>query len=435
MKKIILLFCSVLLIYNTSIYSQASALIENDDNLVIVIDPGHGGENLGTDVNPDFYEKDINLITANALIEELSKYPGITIYSTRTSDVDLSLKERAVFAKEVNADFLFSIHYNASEKHTIFGAEVWIPLKAPYHAPAYQFAYLQLQEMEDMGLFNRGIKTRANDNGNDYYGMIRESVARDIPAVIIEHCHVDEERDSKFYSSEEMFKEFGRRDAKAIAAFFDLDGSFSHKLPEEVQSLTVNDIIQGTYNDYEGPDFCTIEVVNADYETGKLSISVNAEDNSHYVQYYDYSIDGGRTYSIRYPWPGCDGLTGQYENTFTLDLEIPENTNPRVIVRAYNKFDIVTDSNMLSAFETFRPIPKDNSDVSKFIDMYYNSEEYIAAISTQSVIKEPNRESYFDRILNPKRFLLLLGFSIFWIFILIFGTKLITKLFKKGQSK
>lgn len=433
MKKIVFLICSFLLFYNTVFITQASPLVANeDDNLVIVIDPGHGGNNLGTDSNPDFYEKDINLITANALIEELSKYPGITVYSTRTEDIDLSLKERAVFAKEVNADFLFSIHYNASEKHTIFGAEVWIPLKAPYHAPAYQFAYLQLQEMEDMGLFVRGIKTRANDNGNDYYGMIRESVARNIPAVIIEHCHVDEARDSEFYSSEEMFKEFGRRDAKAIAAFFNLDGTFEQKIPKEIQNLTIHDTIEKTYNDYEEPDFCTIEVADADYENGELYISVNAQDNSNHIQYYDYSIDGGRTFSIRYPWPGCDGLTGEYENPFILTIEIPENTNPKVIVRAYNKFDIVADSNMLSAFETFRPIPQDNSDVNKFIEMYYNSEEYIK-IQSNSV--EPYKESLFDRVLNPKRFLLLLIFSVFWILILIFGTKLITKLFKKGQAK
>ncbi len=432
MKKIVFLLCSLLLFYNTTLSSQASPLIENDDNIVIVIDPGHGGENLGTDSNPDFYEKDINLITANALIEELSKYPGITVYSTRTEDVDLSLRERAVFAKEVDADFLFSIHYNASEKHTIFGAEVWIPLEAPYHAPAYQFAYLQLQEMEDMGLFIRGIKTRANDNGNDYYGMIRESVARDIPAVIIEHCHVDEERDSEFYSSEEMFKEFGRRDAKAIAAFFNLDGSFSQKLPTEVQNLTINDTVPETFNDYEAPEICTIEVLKADYEIGELSISVNAKDGSHYVQYYDYSIDGGRTYSVRYPWPGCNGLTGEYEKSFTLDIEIPENTNPRIIVRAYNKFDIVADSNMLSTFETFRPIPQDNSDVEKFIEMYYNSEEYI---SVQSSNIEPRKETLLDRVLNPKRFLLLLGFSVFWILMLIFGARLIAKLFKKGKSQ
>lgn len=418
------------MIYQTTLYSQASPLIPNeDDNIIIVIDPGHGGENLGTDSNPNFYEKEINLITANALIEELSKYPGITVYSTRTDDVDLSLKERAVFAKEVDADFLFSLHYNASEKHTIFGAEVWIPLKAPYHAPAYQFAYLQQQEMEEMGLFIRGIKTRANDNGNDYYGMIRECVARDIPAVIIEHCHVDEIRDSEFCSSEEMFKEFGRRDAKAIAAFLNLDNSFTQKLPLELQNLTINDTIPQTFNDYEAPDVCFIEVLDADYQTGKLSISVNAKDDSNHIQYYDYSIDGGRTYSVRYPWPECNGLTGEYTQTITIDLEIPENTTPRVIVRAYNKFDLLSDSNMLSTFETFRPIPTDQSDVSKFVEMYFNSEEYIPV---QSNVEENNDNTLLDRILNPKRFILLLGFSVFWILSLIFGTKLIKKIFKKA---
>lgn len=430
MRKVILLVCSLLLFHIFTLCCQASPLIPNDDNIVIVIDPGHGGENLGTDSNAEFNEKDINLITANALIEELSKYPGITVYSTRTEDVDLSLKERAVFAKKVNADFLFSLHYNASEKHTIFGAEVWIPLKAPYHASAYQFAYLQLQEMEDMGLFIRGIKTRANDNGNDYYGMIRECVARDIPAVIIEHCHVDEIRDSEFCSSEEMFKEFGRRDARAIATFLNLDNSFEQKLPVELQKLTADDTISTTFNDYEAPDVCTIDVVNADYESGILSVAVNAVDNSNHIQYYDYSIDGGRTYSIRYPWPDCDGLNGVSEPNIVIDIEIPENTVPKVIVRAYNKFDLLSDSNMLSAFETFRPTPSDNSDVERFVEMYFNSEAYVTTESTEIVSTSTN-EPILNRILNPKRFLLLFGFSIIWIITLILGTRVIKKIFKK----
>ncbi len=428
MKKILLILCSVLMIYYTALPAQASPLVPNDGNIVIVIDPGHGGENLGTDSNPNFYEKDINLITANALIEELTKYPGITVYTTRTTDVDLSLRERAVFAKEVNADFLFSLHYNASEKHTIFGSEVWIPLKEPYHAPAYQFAYLQLKEMEDMGLFIRGIKTRANDNGNDYYGMIRECVARDIPAVIIEHCHVDEIRDGA-YCTEEMFKEFGIRDAKAIATFLNLDNSFEQKLPTQLQNLTTNDTIQTTFNDYTEPDLCSIDVLHADYKTGKLSISVNAADYSNHIQYYDYSIDGGRTYSVRYPWPGCNGLTGEYVQNISLDIEIPENTSPKVIVRAYNKFDLLADSNMLSKFETFRPVQQDNSDISAFIDMYYNSEECITVETYEPVV---SKENILDRILNPKRFLLLLGFSVFWILTLLLGTKFIKKIFKKA---
>ncbi len=422
-KKFIYVISAIILMFSSTLNCDASQFFQDDENIVIVIDPGHGGENYGTDVNENFLEKDINLKTANALIEELSKYPGVTIYTTRTEDVDISLKDRAVFAEEVEADFLFSLHYNASENHTLFGAEVWIPLRAPYHAPAYQFAYLQLQEMEDMGLFIRGIKTRENNSGKDYYGILRECSAREIPAVIIEHCHVDEERDSDFVSSEEMFKEFGKRDARAIATFLNLDGS--GEIPFELQSLTSEITIPNTYNDYEEPDICSIAIENADYDTGKLTISVNAVDHSGHIQYYDYSLDGGKTYSIRYPWPGCNGLTGAYEETFSLDLEIPENTKPRVIVRAYNKFDILKDSNMLSAFQVFRPTASDDSFLD-FLNEYEADKEYEETIGTAQ--KD-------GTALATKRMLLLGGFSLFWILILVFGIRIIIKCLKNESRR
>ena len=46
--------------------------------------------------------------------------------------------------------------------------------------------------MKDMGLFLRGVKTKLKNNGDDYYGIIRECTAQSIPSAIIEHCHVDE---------------------------------------------------------------------------------------------------------------------------------------------------------------------------------------------------------------------------------------------------
>ncbi len=74
-----------------------------------------------------------------------------------------------------------------------------------------------------MGLFNRGIKTRIGSNGNsDYYGIIRECSIRSIPAVIVEHCHVDNINDTPYIQSPEKLREFGVRDAQAVARYFGL---------------------------------------------------------------------------------------------------------------------------------------------------------------------------------------------------------------------
>ena len=77
-------------------------------NVVVVIDPGHGGtgdRNLGAQYN-GLSEKELTLQLANMLKTELEKYEGITVYQTRTTDVIMSLEDRAKFAQNVNADFV-----------------------------------------------------------------------------------------------------------------------------------------------------------------------------------------------------------------------------------------------------------------------------------------------------------------------------------------
>ena len=87
---------------------------EEDENIVVVIDPGHGGENLGAEYE-EYTEKEMTLIVAKAMKAELEQYEGITVYLTRTGDEDLTLEERCDYAASVNADFLFCLHFNMSE--------------------------------------------------------------------------------------------------------------------------------------------------------------------------------------------------------------------------------------------------------------------------------------------------------------------------------
>ena len=336
-------------------------LQEVNENPVIVIDPGHGGENQGT-VEGNQDEKYMTLTTALAMYEELCLYENVEVYLTRTEDVELTLKERAKFAESVNADFLFSIHYNASVNHDLFGAEIWIPSKAPFNSYGYQFGYEFLSQLQDRGLFVRGIKTRLNDKGLDYYGIIREASELEIPAVILEHCHVDELRDSEFCDSEEDFIQFGKEDATAVAKYLGLKSSIlnvdysNYPLTEANETIPVSITLQ----DKTPPDVCILEFRSADYEKGNLSLTVTAADYDTPLIYYDYSMDGGKSYSLRMAWPGSNALEGSYQDTFTLNLTIPDGSKPSIIVRAYNQFDLFTESNSYDSPEVFA-FPKEVS--------------------------------------------------------------------------
>jgi N-acetylmuramoyl-L-alanine amidase len=83
------------------------------DKRVIVIDPGHGGSNLGTrSVSDGTHEKEFVLDWARRLAPLLATN-GWKVFLTRTSDMDISLSNRVIFADACKADFFVSLHFNA----------------------------------------------------------------------------------------------------------------------------------------------------------------------------------------------------------------------------------------------------------------------------------------------------------------------------------
>ncbi|MCM1111828.1 MAG: N-acetylmuramoyl-L-alanine amidase [Muribaculum sp.] len=325
------------------------------DKIVIVIDPGHGGTNGGTQSGHTI-EKEMTMVTAKAMMQELEQYDNVEVWLTHSDDRDLSLKERAEFAAEKGADFLFSIHYNASENHSMFGTEVWVSCETPYNAYGYQFGYLHLQAMEEKGLFLRGVKNRKNAEGTDYYGIIREAAALSVPAVIIEHCYVDEERDAGYIQNEEGFAEFGRTDALSVAKYFGLKSSslgVDYSAGVDLAPASAESLVQATLTDSTAPDVCEIELLECDYDTGQMSLTVRAADYDSPLIYYRYSLDGGQNWSRLESWPGSNALTGEYTDTFQLNLLIPGGTRPRIVLRAYNLADLDTKSNVLAFEQNF----------------------------------------------------------------------------------
>ncbi|MCS7231624.1 MAG: N-acetylmuramoyl-L-alanine amidase [Elusimicrobiota bacterium] len=82
---------------------------------LIVIDPGHGGEDPGAVGKYGSKEKDINLSVSKILKEKLEKI-GFNVILTREEDIFIPLVKRTKFANDCKADLFISIHCNASEK-------------------------------------------------------------------------------------------------------------------------------------------------------------------------------------------------------------------------------------------------------------------------------------------------------------------------------
>lgn len=83
------------------------------DVRTIVIDPGHGGTDLGATLPGGMAEKDAALDLARALRSALGQRLGARILLTRESDAGLSTARRAEIANEAGADLFISIHLDA----------------------------------------------------------------------------------------------------------------------------------------------------------------------------------------------------------------------------------------------------------------------------------------------------------------------------------
>jgi N-acetylmuramoyl-L-alanine amidase len=86
----------------------------NHGKKIIVIDPGHGGRDVGA-IGKGIYEKAITLQISKRLRKELQKR-GYKVFMTRTYDKYMSLKERTEYANARGGKMFISIHANAAPK-------------------------------------------------------------------------------------------------------------------------------------------------------------------------------------------------------------------------------------------------------------------------------------------------------------------------------
>jgi len=90
-------------------------------DLIICLDPGHGGKDPGATGPHGIKEKDVVLRIARILREKLVKRYGLKVIMTRNRDTYIPLEERVAFANSKGADLFISIHINASRNRRVQG--------------------------------------------------------------------------------------------------------------------------------------------------------------------------------------------------------------------------------------------------------------------------------------------------------------------------
>ena len=109
-------------------YAQNGDTLPNDDSGIgiVVIDPGHGGQDLGA-ISGSALEKDIVLDIALKLGRYISNaFPEIKVIYTRQTDIFIPLYKRAEVANKYNADLFISIHVNTVQQSYVNGTETYV---------------------------------------------------------------------------------------------------------------------------------------------------------------------------------------------------------------------------------------------------------------------------------------------------------------------
>ncbi|SSY80872.1 N-acetylmuramoyl-L-alanine amidase [Alysiella crassa] len=110
---------------NESPYRQTAAPVRQNRRPVVMLDPGHGGEDPGAISPNGLKEKDVVLSIAHETKKRLEAM-GYKVYMTRNEDVFIPLKVRRQKAQRVQADLFVSIHADSVDRPEPRGTGVYI---------------------------------------------------------------------------------------------------------------------------------------------------------------------------------------------------------------------------------------------------------------------------------------------------------------------
>lgn len=94
-------------------------------NVIVVIDPGHGGKDPGATGLRGTHEKDVVLAISKQLQQIINNTPGFTAKLTRSGDYYLTLRQRLAIARQYKADMFVAIHADAYPNTSATGTSVY----------------------------------------------------------------------------------------------------------------------------------------------------------------------------------------------------------------------------------------------------------------------------------------------------------------------
>ena len=175
----------------------------------VVLDPGHGGRDNGA---VKYLTEDVvNLAQAIAVRDFLLAVGGFEIWMSREADTATDLNATCRKCNTWNADIGVSIHNNAG------GGDGFEAYYAKKSTKGKALAAAIEKRVKAAGQNSRGLKTKLNNLGTDYYGFNR--IPR-CPSVILEGCFVDNKKDAADFDTLQEQQAYGYAVARGICDYF-----------------------------------------------------------------------------------------------------------------------------------------------------------------------------------------------------------------------
>ena len=237
---VIILLLFMMLAHFTIAEAKSNKLDFQNQKKTIVIDPGHGGYDIGAKGPDGTFEKNVTMELARVLALELEKTYKVIL--TRTDDYWIDILERTAMANHLNADMFISIHTGGSLLHQASGVSLYY-----YEKTSTSALMLETESMEGssssnfkerwsniQGRHQKNSKVLAERILNNLKEKIGENVeynaqiqgaplmvleGADTPAILIEIGYLTNPKEEKSLNDINVLSVFPEKSKRASMSF------------------------------------------------------------------------------------------------------------------------------------------------------------------------------------------------------------------------
>ena len=225
--------------------------------LLVVIDPGHTGRDYNAGTVKGYYESEA-VYKLSVFEKAALEARGIDVLLTRRMDEDPGLYERGQLAVRKGKGYE-NVIFESNHTNAFNGKASGVTVIRSAHLPGSQElgeriadAVADVMTPVTGVTYSRGVTTKIQSNGADWYGVIRGAVsgadsekhaAKGLVqyAFIVEHGFHDNLRECRFLSKDANLQEIAEAKAAVIADYFGIDQKDGGYVPSEDDKQGITD--------------------------------------------------------------------------------------------------------------------------------------------------------------------------------------------------